>query len=104
MAGVHKGTEIVRSPITAGRRKQRDWLVSPRAVEWILRDRHQFQMRETHFGCVGDELVSELAIGQIPPILGQVAAPRAEMDFVDREGGLTIVAPPALGHPAPILP
>ena len=104
VAGIDKGAEIVRRSITAGRRKQRDRLVSPGAVERILGDRHQLQMREPHFGCVGDELVRELAIGQIPPVLGQVAAPRAEMDFVDRDRRLAIVALPALRHPAPILP
>ena len=104
MAGIDKGAEIVRRSITAGRREQRDRLVSPRAVERIFGDRHQLEMRETHFGCVGDELVGELAIRQIPPVLGQVAAPRAEMDFVDRDRRLAIVALPALGHPPPILP
>ncbi len=61
-------------------------------------------MRETHFGCVGDELVRELAIRQIPPILGEVAAPRAEMDFINGDRRLAIVALPALRHPPPILP
>ena len=104
VTGIDKGAEIVRRPVTAGRRKQRDRLVSPRAVERILCNWHQFQMREAHFRCVGDELVSELAIGQIPPVLGQVAAPRTEMDFVDRDRRLTIVALPALRHPSAILP
>src|ERR1700745_4130774 len=61
-------------------------------------------MRETHLGCVGGEMGGEIPRGQIPPVFRQVAPPRAEMDFINRDRRLAIVALPTLRHPALILP
>src|SRR5207237_5074822 len=61
-------------------------------------------MSKTHVAHIGDELVGELTIGQIPPLLGKIAAPRAEMDLVNRDRRLAIVAPPALRHPSAVVP
>src|ERR1700690_116801 len=46
VAAIHKEFEIIRLAITAGRREIPDSLISPRAVEWMLHDRHQLKMRE----------------------------------------------------------
>src|SRR5215813_13510100 len=61
-------------------------------------------MCESHFGSIGYKLLGEFAICQISPVLDQVAAPRAEMDFVNRNGRLAIVALPTLRHPSSVLP
>src|SRR6266404_1989673 len=61
-------------------------------------------MSKAHVAHVRDELVGELAIGEIPAVFGEIPPPRAEMDFVDRDRRLAIVAPPALCHPSAVMP
>ena len=61
-------------------------------------------MRKAHVAYVRDELVGELAIGEVPPVLGKIAAPRAEMDLVNRNRRFAVVAPPALCHPSAVMP
>src|SRR3984893_13128509 len=104
VAGLDKSTEIVGRPVSAGWRKQRDWLISPGTVERIFGKRHGLDMSKAHVAHVRHELVGELTIGQVPPLLGKIAAPRAEMHFVNRDRRLAVIAPPALYHPSAVMP
>src|SRR4029077_10398321 len=102
VAGVDKSTEIVGRLVSAGRRKQRYRLISPGTVERVLGKRHGLDMSKAHVAHVRDQLVGELTIGQVPPPPGEIAAPRAEMHFVNRDRRLTVVVPPALCHPSAV--
>ncbi len=104
VAGLDKHAEIVRHAIAAGRREQRDRLIAPRAVERVFRDRHELDMGKAHFGDIGDEFGGKLAIAQISAVLGQPAAPRAEMNLIDRDRRLAVVALPASRHPRAVMP
>src|SRR6516162_2452185 len=104
VTGLDESAEVVGRAVPAGRRKQRDWLVSPGSVEWVLRRRQNLDMGKAHILDVGDELASELAIRQVPSMFGEIAPPRAEMDFVDRDRRLAIITAPELGHPRAVVP
>ena len=72
------------------RRVHADGLVSPGAVERVLGDRQQFDVRETHVSDVADEFVGKFAIAQIA-IVG-LAAPGAEVHFIDADGPIEWMA------------
>ena len=55
--------EILRRAVAAGRGEIADDLIAPRAVERILGQRHELDMRIAHFLDIGNELVRELAVG-----------------------------------------
>ena len=67
----------------AGRREEADRLIAPRAVERMLADRQQLDMREAQVLHVGDQLVGELVI--VREAVAVAAPPGAEMDLVDRD-------------------
>ena len=84
MAGVDEIREILRRAEPAGRRVHSGRLVAPRAVERMLRDRHQLDVGEAHVGDVIRQLLGELAIGQPAAAVFGLPPPRAEMHLVDR--------------------
>ena len=61
-------------------------------------------MGEAEIGDIGNQLVGQLAIAQIAAVLGEVAAPRAEMHLVDRDRRFAVVALPPRRHPGAVLP
>ena len=73
VAGIDKVAEIIRRAETLCRRKHADGLVAPGAVERMLRDGQQFDMRESEVLDVRHELACEVAIGQVKPVI--LAAP-----------------------------
>src|ERR1700739_1841323 len=104
VTGIDKRAEIIRRPVAAGRRKQRDRLITPRAIKRIFSDRQQFNMGKAHIDDVGQKLGSEVAIDQIPIAFKGPAPPGAKMDLVYCDRRLAVVGAPALGHPCAIPP
>ena len=88
--GVDKVTEIVTSAETAGRCIEAGRLIAPAAVERVFVNRQQLEMGEAHPFRVGDQLVGQLAVAQ-PEIIVGMAAPGAEMHFIDRDRGIKLV-------------
>jgi hypothetical protein len=74
-------------------------LVAPRAGERVLHHRQQLDVREAEVGDVVGELVAELLVRERAVPVGRVAAPRAEMDLVDRDGRAQ-----RIGRRAPVQP
>ncbi|WP_415168229.1 hypothetical protein [Propionivibrio sp.] len=81
MAGRDEIAEAFGRAEARGRRVQAERLVAPGAVERMLRDRQQFQVREAEVGGVGNQ-----GFGEAPPVEETAvlaAPPGTEMDFVD---------------------
>ena len=76
--------EILRRAVTRRRREIAGRLVTPRAVERMLGDRHQLDVREAHALHVLDQRLRDAAIAE-ECVVG-AAPPRAEMQLVDRHG------------------
>src|SRR5713226_2700734 len=64
VTAVHKFHEFGGSAVAAGGGKVAESLVSPGAVEGMLHDREQLDVRVAEILDVRDELVAELAVGQ----------------------------------------
>ena len=94
--------EVLRCAVAAGRGEIADDLITPRAVERILGQRHELDVRVAHFLDVGHKLVRHLAVGIKVAVL--VHLPRAEMAFVDvdRTGIRQVVLSPL--EPAVVAP
>ncbi len=96
--------EVLRRAVAGGRREIAGGLVAPRAVERMLHDRQQLDMREAHVRHVLRELVGEVPVTQnLLGILG-TAAPGAEVHLVDRPGRIERIARLALRHPLRVAP
>jgi hypothetical protein len=98
MRAVDEAGEALGRAEAAGRRKQAERLVAPRAAERMLGDRQQLEMAEAHVDGVGDQPVGHV----VPGLAG--AQPGAEMHFVDRDGGVLGVALRAARHPVGVVP
>ena len=85
MAGIDQGREIGGRAEPAGGREQSGRLVTPGAVEGMLGDRHEFDMREAEIVRIGRQLLGELAIAEPTAALLRSAAPGAQMHLVDRD-------------------
>src|SRR6201986_3466170 len=64
VAAVDELHEFSGSAVAAGRRVVADGLGSPRAVEGMLHDRQQLDVRVTEFLHVGNELLGKFAIAE----------------------------------------
>ena len=64
VAGVDQRGEIRRRAEPAGRREQPGRLIAPRAVERMLRHRHQLDVGEAQVGGIGRKLFRQLAVGE----------------------------------------
>ena len=62
MAMIDKVHEIFWSSVSAGCSKVANRLIAPRASERMLRDRHQFYVREVHLLAVLHQLVSNFTV------------------------------------------
>ena len=83
---VHEIAEVVRcAEATRHGVITRD-LVAPRAIEGMLTERHELDVRVVHLLDVVDELIREVAIGQVLSILR--AAPGACMHFIRQHRAL----------------
>ena len=101
---LHQEHEILRRAEPAGRRKVAHRLVAPRAVERVLRHRHEFHVRESHVVRIFGQLGRHFTVRQPPVALLRNARPRAQVQLVDRNGRVQRVAPRPALHPFLVLP
>jgi hypothetical protein len=94
--------QVLRRAVARGRREVAGGLVAPGAVERMLRDRQQLDVRESAFAHMVGERMGDVAIGRQHVVAGP--APRAEMQFVDRDGRRQRGAVRTLRHPAAVVP
>ena len=90
--GVHEVAEVIRGAVARGGGVVGGHLITPRATEGVLGERHELHVREAHLLDVGDQLVGQLTVAQ-------ALAPRARVDLVNRHGAGVDVAVLAGGHP-----
>ena len=93
--------EVLRRPVARGRREIAGGLVAPRAIERMLRDRHQFDMGESGLQQVPGELMRDLAVIEDVAVL---APPGTHVQLVDRDRRIEPVARAAPCHPARVAP
>ena len=96
--------EVVRRAEARGRRIVAADLIAPRAVEGMLRHRHQLDVRVTHVADVGNKLVGKLTVG-VEAAVG-IFLPRACVDlvYVHRAAVEIILMCGALAQPGVVLP
>src|SRR5580704_6540610 len=87
MAAVDKFHEFRGRAVAAGRREVANRLIAPGAVEGMLHDGEQLEMGVTEIFDVGNELIAEFAVSEPAIAVFGDAAPRAEMNFVNGDGG-----------------
>ena len=94
--------EILRRAVARGRREVAGRLVAPRAVERMLGDRHQLDVREALLAARSRRAARRFRdnVGSRLPL----AAPRAEMHLVDRDRRVERVAGAARRHPRVVAP
>ena len=57
VTAINKGTELVRGAVPTGRGIPTGDLISPRAIEGMLGDRHQFDVGKASLLHIGDEAI-----------------------------------------------
>jgi hypothetical protein len=83
VAGGDEVAEALRRAKARRGRVQAERLIAPRAVERVFRDRQQFEVGETEADGVGNQCLGEAL--PVEEAAFFVAAPRAQMHFVDRD-------------------
>src|SRR5580765_5514556 len=86
VAAVNKFHELSGRAVAAGGGKIADRLIAPGAIEGMLHDGKQFDVRVAKILNVGDKLIAEFAVSEPAILFFGDAAPGAEMDFVDGDG------------------
>ncbi|MCY1401592.1 hypothetical protein D9M71_167130 [compost metagenome] len=107
VAGVDERGELVRRAIPRTRRELRQQLITPRAAERVLHDRHQFDVGETEVFDIGNQPLGQLGPGVLAGHFAQIvqlALPRAGVQFVDRQRRRHPLAVAPGHHPVLILP
>src|ERR1041385_5258543 len=69
--------EILRRAVAARRREKSRALVAPRAIERMLHDRQELDVREIHLAHVLGERAGDLAIAEWAIVVVGIAPPRA---------------------------
>src|SRR5215472_11872812 len=103
MKDIDQVLEVVGIAKSGGRCEISAHLISPRSGEGMLHHRHEFDVGESQISNVVGQLVRHLAIGQRAISLLGYAAPRAKVNFVDRQGLSQRVATTALLDPAAVV-
>jgi len=88
VAGVDEEHEVGGGAVAGGGGEIAEGLVAPGGVEGMLHDGEKFDMGIAHLEDVGNELCGEFAVGEPAIVFAGDAAPGAEMNFVDGDGGL----------------
>ena len=95
---VHQVLEVVRIAESGVHGVVAGHLISPRARERVLGQRHELDMREAFLGHVVHELVRQLAV------VADALLPAAGMDLVDADRAGVRVGVPAVVHPCLVVP
>ena len=90
--------EVVRAAKARINRVIAGYLITPRAGEGMLGQRHEFHMGETFLLDVGDQLVGQFAI------VLHILAPARGMDLVDADRTVVRVGLGSLVHPVLVMP
>jgi hypothetical protein len=101
---VDEVAELVGRPVADRRREQAHGLIAPGAVEGVLAEGQELDVRETHVGDVVHQFLRRLPVGQHAVVLVGLAAPGPEMHLVDADRRLAAVAARALSHPLRVVP
>ena len=106
MALVDEIHQVCRGAKTTGRTIKAQYLISPRSIQRMLGYRHQLNVGKAHFHNIGNQLVGQLAIGQVTrsPLFIGFFAPGTEMYFVDRNRLIKELMLGAVAHPIIITP
>jgi hypothetical protein len=99
---VHQVHEILRRAVAGRRREVAGRLVAPGAVEGVLGDRHQLDVRVAELVHVFDQAMRGVAIAEPATIFG--AAPGAEVQFVDRDRRIEGIRARTIPHPCFVAP
>ena len=83
MQAVDQGFELGGRAVARGRSKKSCILVAPRAVERMLGQGQEFDVRKPVFLQIGDEQVSDLIVAVPAVFVIRAAPPRAEVHFID---------------------
>src|SRR6185295_17601049 len=83
MGRIDEGHEVFRRSVTAGDGEITGGLIAPGSIEWVLGNRHQFNIGITHILHVWDELLRKFCVCQPAiPFLGDTH-PGAKVDLVN---------------------
>src|SRR5690349_13650876 len=104
VASVNELHKFLRRTVAAGGGEVTKSLVTPGAVVRMLHDGKQLDVGVAEFLDVRNELIAELAVGEPAIVILGDAAPGAEMNFVNGNGGLEPVFGRALGEPVRVVP
>ena len=88
MQVVHQIHEVLRRSVARSGREIARGLVTPRTVERMLHDGHQFHVSEVHPLDIFRQARRHLPVGQRPVAFLRDPHPRTEMNFVNRNRGL----------------
>ncbi len=104
MCRVDEGHEIFRRAVPAGGGEIPRGLVSPGAVEGMLRNRHQLQMRIAEILGIGNQPVRQFPIGEPSMLFFGNAHPRSQVNFVHGNRCLDWIPFGARRHPLSVMP
>ena len=88
VAAINKFHEVCGRAESAGGGEIAKGLIAPRTVVGMLHDGEQFDVGVAKAFHVGNELVGEFAVAEPAIAIFRDAPPRAEMNFVDTDGGV----------------
>src|SRR6185503_2242602 len=71
----------------------------PRWSVWMFFERQKLHVREAHFRHVVGKRLGHLTVGERTTVVFHLAAPRTEMNFINREWFAVVFAPGAILHP-----
>jgi len=102
VAGVDKGSQLVRRSKAAGRREVAGRLVAPGFIQRMLGQRHELDMGVAHFTYIGHQMFGQLSVA-VDAAIG-VATPGANVHFVDIVGCMLPVQRFAPFQPSRVVP
>src|SRR4030067_1450051 len=96
--------QVLRSAESAGGREIACDLVTPRAVEWMLIDRQELHMRESHISKIFRKLLAKLPVVEPSETLLVLSSPGAGVGLVHRDGAGGGIMGVTIRHPIGIAP
>ena len=100
---IHEEHEVLRSPVSGGRRVIADHLIAPGAVEGMLHDGHQLDMGIAHFLHIGNDGRSQLPVIAVGPVVLRTFK-GSQVQLVHADGRDTVIRFFSLFQPLCVLP
>jgi hypothetical protein len=101
---IHEALEVVRRAVPRGRGEMAEHLVAPRAVERMLGDADELDVRVTQIEHVRNQLVRDLIPREERGLAMPRASPRAGMHFVDVDRCAQRIPGAAMREPFRVVP